>query len=256
MMFHAFISYSSADKKRVSKIHNFLQQKFTDEKEDNALKIFRDETDLRPGSLTEEIKAALSDSRILVVCCSPNSVKSKWVSLEIDEFVLLGRKSEIILFVIKGNPRNVIPNVLQNSDLMILELRSGWLAGQPFLKARDNLLRAVSKISNIPLRAFIDWNLRNRQQIRRKVLRISISSALAVLAAGSFVTLQSPQKDWRPTDYSDLNRPVERIRLINNSEIEDVIIRGFTSWIANPSNDALLDNQSTFGKYSTNPSPS
>lgn len=66
--------------------------------------VFRDETDLELGSLSERIHAALSKSKFLIVICSPNSVKSDYVVDEIEFFVKEHGSKNIIPFIVSGIP--------------------------------------------------------------------------------------------------------------------------------------------------------
>lgn len=66
--------------------------------------VFFAPTDIQPGPLTEELKARLSDSKHLIVICSPNSAQSDWVGQEIEYFYKeLGRK-DIHFFIVDGTP--------------------------------------------------------------------------------------------------------------------------------------------------------
>ena len=66
--------------------------------------VFFAPTDIQPGPLTEELKARLSDSKHLIVICSPNSAQSDWVGQEVEYFYKkLGRK-DIHFFIVDGTP--------------------------------------------------------------------------------------------------------------------------------------------------------
>lgn len=66
--------------------------------------VFFAPTDIQPGPLSEELKARLSDSKHLIVICSPNSAQSDWVGQEIEYFYKeLGRK-DIHFFIVDGTP--------------------------------------------------------------------------------------------------------------------------------------------------------
>ena len=67
--------------------------------------IFRDETDLPANAdLPSSIKEALERSKFMLVLCSPNSVKSKYVHEEILYFKQLGKADKIFAILIKGEP--------------------------------------------------------------------------------------------------------------------------------------------------------
>ena len=66
--------------------------------------VFRDTSELNPGNLPQQIHDALSSSQHLIVVCSPNSAKSKWVNLEIETFIAMGKQDCIIPFIVDGHP--------------------------------------------------------------------------------------------------------------------------------------------------------
>lgn len=72
--------------------------------------IFRDIDELSAGNLPKQIHAALENSKNLIVICSPNSAKSKWVNKEIEEFIHLGRTNAIFPFIIGGVPMSTNPD--------------------------------------------------------------------------------------------------------------------------------------------------
>jgi len=72
---------------------------------DRIRPMFRDRDELPSSSdLTEGINDALSDSRYLIVICSPNSAKSLWVNEEILNFKRLGKANRILTLIIDGEP--------------------------------------------------------------------------------------------------------------------------------------------------------
>lgn len=64
--------------------------------------IFRDIDELSAGNLPHQIHNALENSKHLIVICSPNSAKSKWVNKEIEEFISMGKTDKIFPFIIDG----------------------------------------------------------------------------------------------------------------------------------------------------------
>ena len=68
-------------------------------------RVFRDEEELSSSSnLTKSIEKALIQSKYLVVICSKETPKSKWVEAEIKIFKELGRSDRIIVMLIDGEP--------------------------------------------------------------------------------------------------------------------------------------------------------
>ncbi len=68
--------------------------------------VFRDIDELKAGNLPEQIYDALATSAYLIVICSPNSAKSKWVNKEIGDFIEIGKAKGI------DNVRNIFPFIV------------------------------------------------------------------------------------------------------------------------------------------------
>lgn len=71
--------------------------------------VFFAPTDIQPNYLSEELQERLRASRNLIVICSPNSAKSKWVGEEIAFFHNLGRTKQIHFFIVDGEPHSGNP---------------------------------------------------------------------------------------------------------------------------------------------------
>jgi hypothetical protein len=68
--------------------------------------IFRDRDELPTTThLGETIRAALRESATLVVVCSPDSARSKWVQQEIIAFKLLHGERSVFAFIVGGEPK-------------------------------------------------------------------------------------------------------------------------------------------------------
>ena len=112
--YFAFISYSSKDRawgKRVQKKLESYRMPATLCSEHGWERkpmspIFVDKTDIQPGPLDAELQERLKASRHLIVICSPNSAKSKWVGQEIAYFHSLGRTDDIHFFIVDGVPHS------------------------------------------------------------------------------------------------------------------------------------------------------
>jgi hypothetical protein len=67
--------------------------------------VFRDRDELPLSSdLGGTIEDALRASRYLIVVCTPNAARSKWVNQEIRYFKSLGREDRILAFIVDGEP--------------------------------------------------------------------------------------------------------------------------------------------------------
>jgi hypothetical protein len=112
----AFISYSHADEEWAKWLHKSLEtyrvpRKLvgrkvpTGEIPKRLFPIFRDRDEL-PGAsdLGGKIKEALTQSRNLIVICSPKSAVSKWVNEEVKSYKSLTIESRVLCLVVDGEP--------------------------------------------------------------------------------------------------------------------------------------------------------
>ena len=114
----AFISYKHEDKEYAKwlqqKLESFRLPLYLREERPDLPEyprpIFRDETDLELGFLSENIHRALDLSHYLIVICSPRVIKSKYVQDEIQYFRKYGTE-RIIPFIIDGVPFSENPDL-------------------------------------------------------------------------------------------------------------------------------------------------
>lgn len=116
--YKAFISYSWADRRATEQLFHRLENFHTPKSLVGAptangpaprrlVPIFRDRDEEPAGyNLRDAIETALDESEFLIVVCSPNSVRSKWVT------------KEIAFFRKRRDPRNVIPYVIDGEPMM------------------------------------------------------------------------------------------------------------------------------------------
>ena len=110
--YFAFISYKREDlkdaewlRKKLSHYHFPTKLRKENEELPKSIRpVFRDSLELAGGFLAEEIEKALSESKYLIVICSPRSAKSPWVNKEVQYFIDNGREEYIIPFVVEGEP--------------------------------------------------------------------------------------------------------------------------------------------------------
>ena len=129
--YDAFISYRHISPDR--EIADRLQKKLENYKPPKALydgkafehwRVFRDETELPTSSdLSNDIKAALEESKFLVVVCSKATMESRWCMEEIEYFKQLhnGNNANIITLVADGNPQEVFPPSLCNELIPVTD---------------------------------------------------------------------------------------------------------------------------------------
>lgn len=115
--YRVFISYSHADAKwarwLTGRLESFrVPARFHGQKAPIGVvgariaPVFRDRDELPTTSdLGETIRSALRQSATLVVICSPNSAKSRWVQEEILAFKRLGGSARVFAFIVAGEPK-------------------------------------------------------------------------------------------------------------------------------------------------------
>jgi hypothetical protein len=115
-VYWAFISYSSIDADEARRLHRWLEsyriprdlvgKPGRDEPVPGRIfPIFRDRDELPVSAdLGSSIEGALRASRYLIVLCSPDSAKSRWVNEEIRYFKSLGREDRVLAIILRGEP--------------------------------------------------------------------------------------------------------------------------------------------------------
>lgn len=179
--FDAFVSYSHADKAAARRIQRFLEQHPLPRAPGTPhrrLRVFRDDTDIRAAALTQELGAALARSRALILCASPDALRSTWVQQELELFLEQDRNRPILPVLVGGNAATALPAQLAGADIRHVDARGAWRFGFLRGSARDELLRVVAALAGEDLRAFIPWDRR-----RRRNLTVACSAATVALTA-------------------------------------------------------------------------
>ena len=159
------------------------------------IKVFRDKDELTSGILDEEIQKKLDESKYLVVICSPEAVKSKYVGDEIAYFRSKGRERQIIPFIIKGKPNSAEecyhPELKKCGELLGIEVREEESAFHA-IRFHKAFIRLVGRLLDLDFGEL--WN-------RRRHLLIKLSSAAVLVLAAIGVLLFKTMRA-RPFDVS------------------------------------------------------
>lgn len=205
MKYFAFISYSRKDtawgKRLQRKLENYRLPAIVYKKHGWEKKplspIFFAPTDIQPGCLSEELKTRLRESRNLIVVCSPNSARSKWVGQEISFFCRLGRVENLHLFIIDGIPNSGSPDT-ECIHPVISELGIPEILGVnvrekiyrlPWMNRERAFIQLITKLLGIEYDEL--WQRHRRALIRRFVLLLS-AVFLFVFTTVSAVRLSKP----------------------------------------------------------------
>ena len=153
--------------------------------------VFRDREELPASAdLSGRVNEALAASRYLVVLCSPEAAKSRWVNEEIQFFKKLGREDRVFALIVGGEPhssdvsKECFPEAIGyrvSTDGPIAPVRAEPIAADA-REGKDGKLNAKLKL----LAGLLDVNfdsLRQREHERRRRLLAVITSSALVLAA-------------------------------------------------------------------------
>ncbi|MBN1757306.1 MAG: toll/interleukin-1 receptor domain-containing protein [Chitinispirillaceae bacterium] len=167
--------------------------------------VFRDREELPVSSrLSDNIRAALEQSRFLIVICSPDAEQSQWVNEEVRIFKQLKGADTVLPVIISGEPNAGMRKTDGSQQECFPEAlrfavdESGVLTNQPVepvsadaRETGDGRRRAVVKI--IAGMLGIDFNaLWQREKRRRRRNTILLATALTVASLTVFSSIQ-----WR-----------------------------------------------------------
>lgn len=239
----AFISYSHADQRAVRWLHNALEtfrmpKKLIGEPSlfgpvpRRLPPVFRDRDELTAsGDLGENLRAALASSRFLVVLCSPNAARSKWVNEEIISFKRLHGEARCLAFIVDGNPYSGDADECFPPALRHRLGPDGELSNEPaepiaadMRPGKDGkrlaLLKLIAGIAGVKLDALVRRDAARRQ--RRLIWLTAVSMIIAVSTLALAIYAESQR------------RAAVRQRLLADRSLEFLI---GTFAIANPATE-------------------
>lgn len=196
MIYDAFISYRHAplDMEFAKKVHSGLEtyhvpdavRKKTGKKK--IQRVFRDQDELPIGSdLNDNITQALRESEYLIVICSPETPGSYWVSKEIETFIALHGRQNILAVLVDGEPEQSFPALLRTDEAgnavepLAADVR-GTTPSERNKKFKTELLRLAAPILGC---TYDDLRQRHRERIVRRNLIIAAAAAGILAVAGA-----------------------------------------------------------------------
>jgi len=201
--YDAFLSYSRADRAAVRRIQRFLES-YRPPNRRSRLKIYLDETDMRGGSLPENLSTALGQSRALIVCWSDKAAQSQWVNMEIAEFRKLGAANRIAVAHVAGAGPTVKHQAFAGIQPIEHDLRDGWRGFFLTSKARIELLRLIAFLTNVEMRLLHNW-------ARARVIRTGLLGLAAVVVPVALVlAIRQPSWEALPPLMFD-EQPIEPV---------------------------------------------
>jgi hypothetical protein len=233
----AFISYNSADRDIARKLQRALESYSIPKAvrgrttrfgliSERVGKVCRDRTDFKTGeSLNAALVEALDRSGALVVLCSPDSARSKWVNAEVEHFQNSGRAGRIFPLIVRTDESRLVPNsfppALRRADgdeAIAADLQDsgdGW---------HDGVLKILASILDVDFDALRQRALEAARRRARVAYGVAGGmAALAVVAVASSV-IAVRQRNRSLENFEDAIRIAARSaertsKLANETEV-------------------------------------
>lgn len=197
----AFISYNSADRDIARRLQRALES-YSIPKAlrgqptgfgvigERVGKVCRDRTDFKTGeSLNAALIEALDKSGALVVLCSPDSARSRWVNAEVEHFQKTGRSARIFPLIARTDESravvNSFPPALRRADgdepiaADLQEAGDGW---------HDGVLKILASILDVDFDALRQRALAAERRRARVAYGVAAGMAgLSILAVSASV---------------------------------------------------------------------
>ena len=200
--YRAFISYSHRDKAWAGWLHRALETYAIPKRlvgietpvgviPRRWAPIFRDSDELASaGDLGRMVNEALSQSDCLIVVCSPEAARSRWVNEEVLAFKRLGRSDRIFCLVVAGEPNASLLQGREAEECFVPALRYrlaedgnlGTDAVEPMAAdvrpGKDT--RANAKYKLIAGMLDIGFDALKRRELQRRTRRTAMLAAVAL----------------------------------------------------------------------------
>ncbi len=204
LRYAAFISYSHKDRKWAEWLHHAIETfRIPKDFTGRSLKpVFLDRAELPSSSdLAASVRESLTQSRHLIVICSPDAARSRWVNEEVRTFKALGGADRILCLIVAGEPSMAAPGVSAD-DCFPPALRftvvDGELTATPVSEPlaadvrpgkddkRAARLKIIAGLLGVPLDRLVQREQSRRQ---RRLAIIATASALGCVAFGVLATV-------------------------------------------------------------------
>lgn len=208
--FSAFISYSHADERVAARLHREIEtyrlpKRLRDRDGADVAggrlgAVFRDRADLAAAdSLSAAIRAALADSGVLIVLCSPDAAGSRWVDAEIRLFREVNPGAPVLAAVVRGEPDAAMPAALTDDgrEPLAADLREQGDG------RKLGFLKIAAAMAGVPLDALIQ---RDAQRKLRRVMAVTVGALIALVAAISMMTYAIQQRNEAQAQRAEAER--------------------------------------------------
>lgn len=193
MKYDAFISYRHLEKDMyvAKKVHRALEtakipkkiQKEIGRKKIN--RVFRDQEELPIGSdLGSNIEAALQEAEFLIVICSPQTKDSYWVMKEIDTFISMHGRENILAVLVDGEPGDSFPpQLLTDEKGNPVEPLAADVRGKKKKEIKKKLKIETLRLAAAILKVdYDDLKQRSKERQMHKVFGFSLGISTVIVA--------------------------------------------------------------------------
>lgn len=143
-------------------------------------RIFRDRDELPTASnLSDQINRALEESRFLIVICSPRTRQSAWVMQEIETFIKLYGRENVLCVLIEGEPEDSFPRILRCEEVEQIEVDG-------------TITKVINEIEPLAADVRATTQGKCKQLIKAEMLRV-----LAPILGCSYDTLKQRHRERR-----------------------------------------------------------
>jgi len=195
-------------------------------------KCYRDEDEASVGvELGEAINLALEQSKYLIVICSKQTPKSKWVTKEIEQFIKYRPQENVLLVLVDGDADEAFPKIIFEKFSDPFAAPGREIAEEPFKRTRE---RAIVKLIAGMLDVEFDylWDREHRRKIRTRVLQGI--SAFIVLGLIAITVLGGQMRLLNQANEMTVESLDQRSRILSNSAINSERLKKFDdglNWI-------------------------
>lgn len=202
MKYDAFISYRHAelDTYIAKRVHRMLETFKVPRsvsktgKKKKIARVFRDQEELPIGSsLTNNIELALQNSEFLIVICSPRTPQSEWVQREIDTFIRMHGRQNVLAVLIEGEPCDSFPHSLlvdeygRKVEPLAADVR-GTTKHEINKKMKTEVVRLAAPLLYC---SYDDLRQRHRERKMRKMAAILSGVAVLGIAFGVYSAISA-----------------------------------------------------------------
>ncbi len=241
--YRAFISYAHADMAHAKWLHKALETYSVPRRLRRSHPglprglgpIFMDTVELSAApDLGERVTQALAKSDYLIVLCSPDAAASKWVNLEVENFLSFAARERVICVSVEENTSGIgfPPPLLRSGadDTFVEPLAIGLL---------PNRRQAVTKVASNLLD--LDYaELADREHARR-VRNLTYGIAASTLGAGFAVALAIYALAQR--NEAQIQRDIAEEESRTSNEIVEMLVGIFE--VVNPTTESAYELKAT-----------